>query len=734
MGAAASINALSPEELGQGIAGLGKAYVSYNQAVVDEAISGKVLFQSVQEDENLFRAFLVENLGVQKPLHQTVMYNRYVEVLVAGEGGDKDTGPKMPIFDVRDAVERSPKEILNELFQIQGIPLDPDNVAASVDKIAAALIASVGEDTGCDGKSLFHGFISYRVAADKDIAEKVYDKLSMKGLFPFLDKYKLLDGQPWKAGFLQGLTGSRCFISLISRKALESCRDKTQNHEHDNVLLEIETALRYKRETGNNAYIIPVLVGEIVKIDGADALRKFADFAGSLYADTVKGNGQVSAPVVTIDPAVAAINAATAEIAAMKAKAEQEAKEIKAKAEREAKEQADRVNATSSEIAAMKAKAEQEAKEIKAKAEREAKAQADRNAASSSEVAAMKAKAEREIAELKAKAERERMQQSSITGVSDAVAARLTCPKRHKLALVTRASGYTCDVCKKHVTTNGSKSNLCCLGCDYDVCEECASVTGRSIGTTGLYYCGRRLGTTAIPGSDGQCGPTNGPQCKGCQAYFPNQHLLEKATVHIIGATGANSDSVNGEYKATTELSGGMPIYAKLGSTVMILEYLDVAKAWQAKNKTDKGLNRALAYCNTPVKCLPQDCPVSKWEVTDNTKFHKQPAVTISSHIFIIGATGANGDSVNGEYKATTELSCEMPIYAKVGSTVMILEYLDVAKAWQAKNKTDKGLNRALAYCKVPAKCLPQDCPVSKWEVTDNTNFHPQPAVTISVV
>ena len=66
-------------------------------------------------------------------------------------------------------------------------------------------------------------------------------------------------------------------------------------------------------------------------------------------------------------------DAAVAEIAAMKAKAEQEAKEIIAKAEREAKEQADdRVIAVTAEIAAMKAKAEQEAKEIKAKAEREA--------------------------------------------------------------------------------------------------------------------------------------------------------------------------------------------------------------------------------------------------------------------------------------------------------------------------------------------------------------------------
>jgi hypothetical protein len=33
-----------------------------------------------------------------------------------------------------------------------------------------------------------------------------------------------------------------------------------------------------------------------------------------------------------------------------------------------------------------------------------------------------------------------------------------------------------------------------------------------------LLFCGRRLGVEAIPGSDGRCGPNNGPQCADCQA------------------------------------------------------------------------------------------------------------------------------------------------------------------------------------------------------------------------
>lgn len=40
-----------------------------------------------------------------------------------------------------------------------------------------------------------------------------------------------------------GLKNSKCFVALISRKALERVRDKTSDHTYDNVLLEYETAL-----------------------------------------------------------------------------------------------------------------------------------------------------------------------------------------------------------------------------------------------------------------------------------------------------------------------------------------------------------------------------------------------------------------------------------------------------------------------------------------------------------
>jgi hypothetical protein len=34
-----------------------------------------------------------------------------------------------------------------------------------------------------------------------------------------------------------------------------------------------------------------------------------------------------------------------------------------------------------------------------------------------------------------------------------------------------------------------------------------------------LYYCGKEYGVDALPGSDGFCGPNNGPQCSSCRIY-----------------------------------------------------------------------------------------------------------------------------------------------------------------------------------------------------------------------
>jgi hypothetical protein len=50
-----------------------------------------------------------------------------------------------------------------------------------------------------------------------------------------------------------------------------------------------------------------------------------------------------------------------------------------------------------------------------------------------------------------------------------------------------------------------------------------------------VFYCGRRLGRREIPGSDGTCGPSYGPQCADCLAYqpAPGDCRLEEVTVTL---------------------------------------------------------------------------------------------------------------------------------------------------------------------------------------------------------
>jgi hypothetical protein len=53
-------------------------------------------------------------------------------------------------------------------------------------------------------------------------------------------------------------------------------------------------------------------------------------------------------------------------------------------------------------------------------------------------------------------------------------------------------------------------------------------------------YCGRRLGRALIPGSDGQCGPNNGPQCADCAAA-PKPVVAQSAPTIGFGAAASGA-------------------------------------------------------------------------------------------------------------------------------------------------------------------------------------------------
>jgi hypothetical protein len=42
------------------------------------------------------------------------------------------------------------------------------------------------------------------------------------------------------------------------------------------------------------------------------------------------------------------------------------------------------------------------------------------------------------------------------------------------------------------------------------------------------YYCGRVIGVELLPGSDGVCGPDNGPQCTHCANFQAKQRLVHR--------------------------------------------------------------------------------------------------------------------------------------------------------------------------------------------------------------
>ena len=83
-------------------------------------------------------------------------------------------------------------------------------------------------------------------------------------------------------------------------------------------------------------------------------------------------------------------------------------------------------------------------------------------------------------------------------------------------------------------------------------------------------------------------------------------------------------------YESTTELSGDMPVYIKVGDGDMWLEYHAAKKSWQVKSTTSKGTSRCLSACVVPDKCLPQECPVGQWQVYDGENWKCEPAVSIN--------------------------------------------------------------------------------------------------------
>jgi len=132
-------------------------------------------------------------------------------------------------------------------------------------------------------------FIGYRVDSEKDLVERICDKLTIQGVQFWWDTKCLRPGIPWEEGFADGLNRATVFVPVLSKLALAAFSRLTPDSSCDNVLLEHQLALELKKR-GDLRRICPILVGELEPHDQL----------GELYGDFFKGNGMPNSPDVVV--------------------------------------------------------------------------------------------------------------------------------------------------------------------------------------------------------------------------------------------------------------------------------------------------------------------------------------------------------------------------------------------------------------------------------------------------
>jgi len=111
-------------------------------------------------------------------------------------------------------------------------------------------------------------FLGYRVSSDAGHVEALYYRLKAQGVQVWWDAKCLDPGQPWEGGFADGLSNSAIFVPILSMAALAPCALLTATSTTcDNVLLEHQMAMELK-ERGDIRAIFPVLVGELMSVEG----------------------------------------------------------------------------------------------------------------------------------------------------------------------------------------------------------------------------------------------------------------------------------------------------------------------------------------------------------------------------------------------------------------------------------------------------------------------------------
>jgi len=135
-------------------------------------------------------------------------------------------------------------------------------------------------------------FLSYRVAADTALCERLYDKLRARGLRVWWDRKCLPQGRSWEEGFADALIEAALFVPILSKDALAPFADLTPSSACDNFLLEHRLALELEHHDADHGrLVLPILRGELAELGTL----------GECYGDFFKDEGVPACPEVVVD-------------------------------------------------------------------------------------------------------------------------------------------------------------------------------------------------------------------------------------------------------------------------------------------------------------------------------------------------------------------------------------------------------------------------------------------------
>ena len=134
------------------------------------------------------------------------------------------------------------------------------------------MIADLEHALSFNATGPFDFFISYRVRADSEFANSLFRILNGAPLLPtatskphndkliaYLDKVRLLDGERFDIGFMEGLASSAVFGPLLSTGCIAPLCDLAKEDRLDFVLCEWIMALELHK-LGIIKYIFPIVI------------------------------------------------------------------------------------------------------------------------------------------------------------------------------------------------------------------------------------------------------------------------------------------------------------------------------------------------------------------------------------------------------------------------------------------------------------------------------------------